>query len=104
VDECASLRTKEMARIPMLPWHNKNIQATKRHRRYSERLWIRTNLCVHYEIFKVSKIIVKNNLASAKSEYYNNKIKAFKRNQRIIFSVVNKLLHKSKTVLPNNIN
>jgi len=55
-------------------------------------------------MFKVSKILVKNTLASAKSEYYNTKIKASKGNQRTVFNVVNKVLHKSQTVLPNNIN
>jgi len=52
VDEHAPLRTREMPRIAMLPWYNKNIQAAKKHRRYCERLWISTSLCVHYEIFK----------------------------------------------------
>jgi len=55
-------------------------------------------------MFKVSKILVKNTLASAKSKYYNKKIKASKGNQRTVFSVVNKVLHKRQTVLPNNIN
>ena len=61
-------------------------------------------LCVHYEMFKLSKILVKNTLASPKSEYYNKKIKASKENQRTVFSVMYKVLHKSQTVLPNNIN
>ena len=30
----ASLRTTEMAKRPMLPWSNKNIQATKKYRMY----------------------------------------------------------------------
>ena len=56
VDEYAPLRTKEVPRRPMLPWYNKNIQAAKRHRKYCERLWKRTGLCLHYEMFKISKI------------------------------------------------
>jgi len=59
VDEHAPLRTKEMPRRTMLPQYNKNIQTVKKHRRYCDRLWVRTSLCVHYEIFKVSKILVK---------------------------------------------
>ena len=55
-------------------------------------------------VFKVSKILVKNTLVSTKSEYCNKKFKASKGNQRTVFSVVNKVLHKSQTVLPNNIN
>jgi len=67
-------------------------------------MWIRTSLCVHCEMFKMSKNLVKNTLASAKCEYYNKKIKASKGNQRTVFSVVNKVLHKSQTVFANNIN
>ena len=81
----APLRTKEMPSRSMLPWYNKNIQAAKIHRRYCELLWIRTSLCVHFEMFKVSKILVKNTLATAKSEYYNKKINTSKVNQRTVF-------------------
>jgi len=51
-------------------------------------------------MFKVNKIQVKNKCVSAKSKYYNKNIKAYNGNQRAVFSVVNKILHKSKTVLP----
>ena len=54
---------------------------------------------VHLEVFTVSKSIVKTTLASAKSEYYNKKIKASKGNLITLFSVVNNVLHKSLTVL-----
>jgi len=85
VGEHAPLRIKEMPRRSLLPWYNKNIQDAKRHRMYCERVWIRTGLCVHYEMFKVSKIQLKNTLASAKSEYYNTKIKASIGNQSTVF-------------------
>jgi len=77
----------------MLPWYNKNIQAAKRHRRYCERLWIRTSLCVHFEMFKVNNILVKSTFASTKSEYYNKKLKASKENQMTVFSVQNKVYY-----------
>jgi hypothetical protein len=61
-------------------------------------------VCVHYEMFKVSKSLVKNTLSSAKSEYINKKIQASKENQRTVFGVLNEVLYKSQTVLPNIIN
>ena len=64
---------------------------------YYQRLWIRTSLCVHYEMYKVSKSLDKNTLATTKSENNNKNIKASKGNQRIVFSVVNKVLHKGQT-------
>ena len=58
-------------------------------------------MSVHYEMFKVSKTLVKNAHISAKSEYYNKKIKVSKGNHR---TVMNKVLYKSQTVLTNIIN
>jgi len=59
---------------------------------------------VHYKMFKITKIQVRNTVASAKSEYYNKKIKASRGNQRTVFSVVNIVLYKSEIVLSNIIN
>ena len=60
---------------------------------------------VHYEMFRVSKIQVKNTRAATKSECYNKKIKACNVNQETIsISAVNKVLHKSQIVLPYVIN
>ena len=64
----------------------------------------RTSLCVHFEMFKVSKILVKIPLPLLNLNIIITKIKASKGNQWTVFSVVNKVLHKSQTVLPNNIN
>jgi len=51
--------------LSLLSWYNKVTQAAKRRKSYRERQWIRTGLCVRYEMFKVNKITI----ASAKSEY-----------------------------------
>ena len=96
VDEHAPIKTQANLRRPLLPLYNENIQAAKRDRMYHDRLWSKTNLFVHYEMFKVSKLLVTNIIVSAKSEYYNKKIKASKEYQRTIFSVVNKVLQNVK--------
>ena len=104
VDDRVPLRTKKMPRRLLLPRYNKRIQAAKSHKRYHEWLCIMTGLCDLYEMFKVSTIQVKNTPASFKSEYYNKKIEACKGNQRTVFSILNKVLYKSQTILPNIIN
>ena len=88
-----------MPRRPLLPWYNKDIQAAKRHRMYCERLWIRTGLCIRYEMFRL-----KISLPLPNQNITINKIKASKGNQRTIFIDVNKVLHNGQTVLPNIIN
>ena len=57
VEGYAPLRTKQMSQRALLHWYNKEIQAAKRHRRYCECLWIRTGLSVHYEIFKLARLV-----------------------------------------------
>ena len=69
----------------LVPWFSNEIQAAKRYRRYCERFWVRTHLFVHYEIFKIAKINVRNILAAAKSQYYNNKIDGCGGNQKTAF-------------------
>ena len=51
-------------------------------------------------MFKVNKILVKNAIASAKSEYYNKKVRVSKGNKRTVFSLMNNtILHKSQIVI-----
>ena len=59
VDQHAPLRTQEMPSRPMLPWYNKNIQAAKRHRRYCERLWIRTSCVFILKCSRSVKVLLK---------------------------------------------
>ena len=55
-EKYAPLRSKQMLQRALLTWYNKDIQAAKRHRRYCERLWIRTGLSVHCEMFKMARL------------------------------------------------
>ena len=101
IDKHAPLKTKKMPVRSLVPWYNKDIQAAKRHRRCCERLWNRTELTVHYEMFKAARLFVRELLATAKSQYYNNKIIDCNGNQKTVFSVVNKVLHRKTTVFPD---
>ena len=67
--ERALLRTKEMLRRSLIPLYSKDLQAGRWHRRYYEGMWIRTSLYVRNNILNISKMQVKNIIASAKSEY-----------------------------------
>ena len=80
--------------------YNKDIQAAKIYRKYIDRLWIRTCLFVQYEMFKVARLYVGDILATAKSQYCNNKIKECKGDQKTVFSAVSKVLHRNHTVKP----
>ena len=51
VDKYSPFITKTMFDTHNVPWYTKDIQAAKRHRRYCERLWGRTRLTVHHDMF-----------------------------------------------------
>lgn len=100
MDKHAPIKERQLVDRPPVPWYNKDIQAAKRHRRYCERLWTRTKLTVHHDIFKAARLLVRNRLSTAKAQYYNNKIKNCNGNQKAVFHVVNKVLHRNKPLLP----
>ena len=52
-------------------------------------------------MFKAARLFVRELLATAKSQYYNNKIIDCNGNQKTVFSVVNKVLHRKTTVFPD---
>ena len=52
----------------------------------------------------MARLYVRDILATAKSQCYNNKIKECKGDQKADFSMVNKVLHRNQTVTPTNIN
>ena len=98
LDKHAPLKTKQMTERPLLPWYNKDIQAAKRHRRQCELLWKRTGLTVHYDMFKAARLFVREQLSSAKSQFYNENIAKCNGDQKTVFSVVNKVLHRKKSI------
>ena len=51
-------------------------------------------------MFQVAKLNVRNIPATGKSQYYDNKIKECKDNQRTVLGVVSKTFHFNQTVVP----
>ena len=101
VNKHAPIKERQLVDRQLVPWYNKDIQAAKRYRRYCERLWIRTKLTVHHDMFKAARLFVRNSMSSAKAQFYNNKIAKCNGDQKAVFNVVNKVLHRKKLVLPN---
>ena len=62
-----------------------------------------TKLILHGDIYKSSRNDVRNVVFQAKAKYYRSKIEVCKQNQRTVFSVVNKVLHKTTDIFPNNL-
>ena len=58
----------------MLLWYTEDIREAKHKRRKAERLWRRTKLTVHHQMFKEECRNVIALLIKAKKEHYSNKI------------------------------
>ena len=69
-----------------------------------ERLWRRTGLSVHRQMYKDQRTHVTSLIASAKQSYYNGKIVEGSSNNKTLFRIVDKLLHKEKPLtLPTSL-
>eukprot|EP00914_Ancora_sagittata_P028856 GHVO01056918.1.p1 GENE.GHVO01056918.1~~GHVO01056918.1.p1 ORF type:complete len:113 (+),score=9.03 GHVO01056918.1:221-559(+) len=76
------------------PWYSEEIAEVKRKRRNAEKTWRKTKLNVHLEIFKDQKRKVKLLMDQAREDYYGDVVEECEGDQKKLFRVVNKLLHR----------
>jgi exonuclease III len=101
MDKHAPIRTKVFTERPLTPWYNTAITEAKKWRRKCERLYRRTGLTVHKDIYKEARQTVNKMIADAKLSYYNEKIMNGCPDQKSLFSFLNKVCHKKQVVLPD---
>jgi hypothetical protein len=91
----APVLTKNVSIHPNAPWYTPQLMLAKKERRKAEHVWRRSKLTVHREIFADKRQTVNDLLIKAKTDYYADKIKNSS-DQKALFSVVDKLLHRTK--------
>ena len=105
LDRHAPKKTKSIMLRPSVPWTNDDIFQAKRERRRVERRWRKTKLADDRDAFKAQRQNVNNMIAKAKTEYYHSMIEECRDDQKALFRLVDKLLHRrSKPRLPENEN
>ena len=80
------------------PWFSgvaEEVRSLKQQRRCAERLWLKTGLTVHKQLYNNAKKLVTKLVHKAKSTYYCNKIKE-SLSCKQLFSVANQLLGNKK--------
>ena len=86
---------------PDTQWITDELIDAKRKRRRLERLWRRTKLTVHQEMFRAQCRLVNRMTRTCRQEYYQAKISENKHNSKELYKVVNGLLHRAKeSVIP----
>ena len=103
LDLHAPVKTKQFVDRLLCPWINDEILAAKRLRRKFERMWRKSLLTVHKEMYIEQKQQVQDLMSVAKKEYYNGKVEECKGDQAKLFKITESLLHlKGKNILPNH--
>ena len=95
------LNTKKVTERPYSDWYNLDIKAAKTDRRKKERIWRKTGLTVHKQIFIAASRYVNVLVSKAKEAFYNKKFETVKTCKEL-FSTVNVLFGNNQTnPLPN---
>ena len=105
LDKHAPQRTCFIVEQPAVPWYNECIANAKRKRRQLERRWRRTKLTVDKQLFKDQRNLVKTLFEDAKAKYYNEHIVECGNDQKALYGIVNKLMHRkteSAAALPHH--
>ena len=105
LDKHAPQRSCFIVEQPAVPWYNECIANAKRKRRQLERRWRRTKLTVDKQLFKDQRNVVKSLFEDAKAKYYNEHIVECGNDQKALYGIVNKLMHRktdSAAALPHH--
>ena len=89
-ERCVKLR-------PNYPWFNENILTEKKIRRQLESKWRKSHLEIVRQIYCQQKQMVNRQIKRAKSQYYNDLFSEVAKDQRQIFRLTDKLLHRRKS-------
>jgi len=103
LDKHAPIRTKIASSRSKAPWYNDTIRENKTIRRKLERRWRKTKLTIDRDLYVTQCNLVKDLIFSAKMSYYSKIIVDSDCDNKVLFSTVDKLLHRSaETKLPTS--
>ena len=90
--------SKEKSNVirPQQPWFSDDLHRAESEKRKAERLWRRTGLTVHREIFKEEKAKYYKLLISSKVSYYNQRIIDCGQDSKTMSPTMNELLFRQK--------
>uniref|UniRef100_A0A8C1LVW7 Reverse transcriptase domain-containing protein n=2 Tax=Cyprinus carpio TaxID=7962 RepID=A0A8C1LVW7_CYPCA len=92
LDTCAPLKTRNVSFVNSAPWFTSDLRLLKVKGRRLERLYSKTGLVVHKDLYADHMQVYKTALSTAKSDYYAGLIGSGVGNQKSLFSVINTIL------------
>lgn len=94
IDKHAPLKRKEIVIRPESPWYNDATLSAKRKRRQLERRWRLTKSHADRVLYKNQCDTVNDLVDSSKSAYYSERILDCGTDQKALFRIISKLLHR----------
>ena len=102
LDKFAPIKTRQITVRPAAPWINIFVKEQKQARRKAERVFKKTGLTIHKEIFKYHKNKTTKVIENEKKKYIAEKI-ASSNNSKQLYSIFGKLTGKqSELILPSD--
>ena len=89
-------KTRRIPARPQPGWYNEDIRVAKQYCRQAERLWRKTRLTVHHDMFREKCRLVSAQIQEAKKHYYLALVTDSKNDARKLFGIVNNLLGRRK--------
>ena len=97
LDKHAPKKEKSVVVRPLQPWFTDELHQAKNERRKAERLWRRTGLTVHKEIYRAEKCKYNTLLLDSKATYFNERITECGNDSKAISKIIDDLLFRHKT-------
>ena len=94
----APLKTKTVCTKHKAPWFNKHLFNMKRERRQAERLWRRTGLLTHRQLYRSKCKMYDKLTRDTRKQYTSNIIKDCGTDQRKLFREADRLLGRTKSL------
>ena len=98
LDKHAPLRTKTVYTKHQAPWFNKHLLELKHERRQAERLWRKTGLVEHRELYRNKCKKFNKSFRDIRKQYTSNLINECGTDQRKLFQEADRLLGRAKSV------
>ena len=93
IDKHAPLRERVVIVRPKAPWYNSEIDKAKRMRRKLEHKWLKTKSQIDHDNFRQQCAVVNDLILISKETFYNGNIENCDGDQKLLFKVIDKILH-----------
>ena len=99
LDKHAPLKTDYVVPRDVQPWMTEEIMSARREKRKGERIWRKSRLEVHLQMFIALCLILKNLIHGEKEQFFKKQISDCGGDQKKLFGIVNSLLGRGKKAL-----